>query len=123
MQLHSALDWQTISAKLRKDLAKLSYNPDLKTMLNNIEAMVKELSKEEVIARRTRRTYSTEKQVDKINKAISHLDKLILIAQIMNWLSGSLVGVLVVKSQPAQIAGFLSFRPYFWIYLFHGQLN
>ena len=84
MQLQTALDWQTISAKLRKDLAKLSYNPDLKTMLNNIEAMVKELSKEEVIARRTRRTYSTEKQVDKINKAINHLDKLILIAQIMN---------------------------------------
>jgi len=84
MQLKQALDWQTISSSMRKDLAKLSYNPDLKTMLKNIEDMVKELSKEEVIARQTRRTYHLSSHIDKINKAIHHLEQLILIAQVMN---------------------------------------
>ena len=84
MQLKNALDWQTIGSSLRKDLAKLSYNPDLKNLIKNIENMVKELSKEEVIARQTRRTYHLTTHIDNINKAIRQLEQLILIAQIMN---------------------------------------
>jgi len=84
MHLKQALDWQTIGTSLRKDLSKLDYNPDLKHMLKNVEDMVKELSKEEVIARQTRRTYHLESHLEKINKAINQLEKLILIAQIMN---------------------------------------
>jgi hypothetical protein len=84
MILQQALDWQTIGTSLRKDLTKVAFNPDLKNLLKNIEGMVKELSKEEVIARQTRRTYHLNSHVDKINKAINHLEKLILIAQIMN---------------------------------------
>lgn len=84
MQLKTALDWQTIGSSLRKDLAKLSYNPDLKNLLKNIENMVKELSKEEVVARQTRRTYHLNAHIENINKAIRQLEQLILIAQIMN---------------------------------------
>lgn len=84
MTLTQALDWQTIGTSLRKDLSKVAFNPDLKNLLNNIEGMVRELSKEEVIARQTRRNYHLGSHVDKINKAINHLEKLILIAQIMN---------------------------------------
>jgi archaellum component FlaC len=84
MELKVALDWQTISANLRKQLATMNYNPDLKQMLKNIESMVSELSRSEVIARQTKRTYHLESQIEKINKAINHLEKLILIAKVMD---------------------------------------
>jgi len=84
MELKVALDWQIISANLRKDLKNVSHNPDLKKMLQNIEDMVTELSRSEVIARQTKRTSMLTSQIEKINKSIGHLQKLILIAQIMN---------------------------------------
>jgi pterin-4a-carbinolamine dehydratase len=84
MTLKKALDWQTISAKLRKDLAQVSHNPDLKQVYKNIEVMVSELSKNEVIARQTKRDSMLASQVDRINKSISHLEKLILIAHVMD---------------------------------------
>lgn len=84
MELKQALDWQTISASLRKQLSTINYNPDLKQMLKNIELMVSELSKAEVVARQTRRSYHLENQIEKINKAINHLEKLILIAKFID---------------------------------------
>jgi pterin-4a-carbinolamine dehydratase len=84
MTLKKALDWQTISAKLRKDLAAVSHNPDLKQVYKNIEVMVSELSKNEVIARQTKRDSMLASQIDGINKSISHLEKLILIAHVMD---------------------------------------
>ena len=84
MTLKKALDWQTISAKLRKDLAAVSHNPDLKQVYKNIEVMVSELSKNEVIARQTKRDSMLASQVDNINKSINHLEKLILIAHVMD---------------------------------------
>lgn len=84
MELKIALDWQIISANLRKDLKNVSHNPDLKKMLQNIEDMVTELSRSEVIARQTKRTSMLTSQIEKINKSIGHLQKLILIAQIMD---------------------------------------
>jgi hypothetical protein len=84
MEIKKALDWQPISIQLRKQLRSLSYNPDLKKMVDNIENMVTELSRSEVIARQTRRTYHLEGQIEKINKSINHLEKLILIAQVMD---------------------------------------
>jgi hypothetical protein len=84
MEIKAALDWQKVGTNLRKQLSSVSYNPDLKQMFKNIEDMVSELSKSEVVARQTKRTYHLESQVQKINKAINHLEKLILIAQVMN---------------------------------------
>jgi hypothetical protein len=53
-------------------------------MLKNIDAMVTEISKLEVIYRRaTTRPALTEKLAD-TNKAITHLEKLILMAKLMN---------------------------------------
>jgi len=68
MEIKLALDWQTVSANLRKQLSTINYNPDLKQMLDNI----------------ARRTYHLESHREKINKAISHLEKLILIAKVMD---------------------------------------
>ena len=83
MQIQTALDWQEISAQIRRDLDRVGYNPDLKKMFNNIQLMVTELSKLEVNGRRIRSTDYTQSQVEKINKAIDHLEKLILMGLLM----------------------------------------
>ena len=83
MQIQTALDWQEVSAQIRRDLDRVGYNPDLKKMFNNIQLMVTELSKLEVNGRRLRATNYTQTQVEKINKAIDHLEKLILMGLLM----------------------------------------
>ena len=84
MEIKQATDWQTVSTKIRRELNDIKYNPDLYKMLKNIDAMVTEVSKLEVTHRRTTtRTVLTEKLAD-TNKAITHLEKLILMAKLMN---------------------------------------
>ena len=83
MQIQTALDWQEVSDRLKTDLHRIGYNPDLKKMYDNIQVMVTELSKLEVNGRRLRTTNFTQIHVDKINKAIDHLEKLILMGLLM----------------------------------------
>jgi len=83
MKIQTALDWQHVSDRLKTDLDRIGYNPDLKKMYNNIQLMVTELSKLEVNGRRIRSTTYTQDQVEKINKAIDHLEKLILMGLLM----------------------------------------
>lgn len=84
MEIKHSLDWQKVNSQLRKQLSQVNYNPDLHHMLKNIDHMVTELSKDEVVARQTRRTTMWNNQLEKINKSINHLEKLILIAQVMD---------------------------------------
>ena len=83
MKIQTALDWQQVSVQIRKDLNSIGYNPDLKKLFDNIQLMVTELSKLEVNGRRIRSTDYTQNQVEKINKAIDHLEKLILMGLLM----------------------------------------
>ena len=83
MELKNSLDWQDISTKIQFDLSSIGYNPDLQKMSNNISNMVTELSKLEVNGRRLHTTNFTQTHVDGINKAIDHLEKLILIGLLM----------------------------------------
>ncbi len=83
MQIQTALDWQEVSDKLKTDLHTIGYNPDLKKMYTNIQLMVTELSKLEVNGRRLRTTNFTQTHVNVINKAIDHLEKLILMGLLM----------------------------------------
>jgi hypothetical protein len=83
MKIENALDWQDVHSALRKQMNSIGYNPDLQKMLNNITNMVSELSKTEVEARRIRKFNLVDIQLDKINKAIDHLEKLLLMAQLM----------------------------------------
>ena len=83
MKIENSLDWQEVSAKLRTDLHSIGYNYDLQKMFNNLQLMVTELSKLEVDGRRIRSTTFTQSEVDKINKAIDHLEKLILMGLLM----------------------------------------
>jgi hypothetical protein len=83
MKIEKATDWQDILTKLRSQMLSIGYNPDLNKMLNNISSMVNELSKLEVDARRTRIEHYAKEKVNEINKSIDHLEKLLLIAQLM----------------------------------------
>ena len=83
MKIQHAIDFQNISDSLRRDLRSIGYNPDLNKMYLNIERMVRELSKLEVMARRSPKSHLTDEKVNEINKAIDHLEKLILTAKLM----------------------------------------
>jgi hypothetical protein len=83
MKIEKATDWQDVHTKLRSQMLSIGYNPDLQRMLNNITNMVSELSNLEVDARRTRIEHYSKEKVNEINKAIDHLEKLLLIAQLM----------------------------------------
>lgn len=83
MRIQQAIDFQSVSDHLRRDLRSLGYNPDLNKMFLNIESMVKDLSKLEVTARRNPKSKLTDGKLSEINKAIDHLEKLILTAKLM----------------------------------------
>lgn len=81
MKIKHAIDFQSLD--LKRELDSIGYNPDLKKMYNNITNMVTELSKLEVTARRINRDNYTNPLLEKINLAIDHLEKLILMAKLM----------------------------------------
>lgn len=83
MQIQTSLDWQAVHAEFRTQLGQLPFNPDLRRMLNNISNMVSELSSSEVETRRLNKPEYNKEKVDNINNAINHLEKLLLIAQLM----------------------------------------
>jgi hypothetical protein len=84
MKITHAVDWDKVSNDLLMQLNAINYNPDLRLMLKNINGMVTELSKLEVSARRLNKDTYTKDQVEKINQAIDHLEKLILMAKLMS---------------------------------------
>lgn len=83
MNIQTALEGREVCDQLKKDLAKLRYNPDLVKMLRNIENMVTEVSKLEVLCRRSHNRTILETPLLKLNQSIDHLQKLILVAQLM----------------------------------------
>ncbi len=83
LNIESSLDWLEVGGELTRQLNKLPYNPDLRKFIHNIDIMVTELSKYEVEARRINKPQYTKEKVDEINKAIDHLEKLILIARLV----------------------------------------
>jgi len=83
MKIELALDWNQVSIQLRTQMSTIGYNPDIQKMYRNIDKMITELSKLEVSFRRTQKYSIMEDKVLQINNAIDHLEKLILIAQLM----------------------------------------
>jgi len=83
MKIETSLDWNNVQSQLNDQLDSIGYTPDLEKMLKNISRMVDELSKIEVNARRIHNTNLTRDYLEKINKSIDHLEKLILIARLM----------------------------------------
>jgi hypothetical protein len=83
MKIETSLDWGEVGGELTRQLNKLPYNQDLRKVINNIDHMIVDLSKAEVEARRINKPQYTKEKVDAVNKAIDHLEKLILIATLV----------------------------------------
>ena len=78
MKIKQATDFHPVFVHLKSELNALNYNPDLNKMLKNIQ-----ISKLEVEARRKQKFTYTDIKANEINNAIDHLEKLILIAKLM----------------------------------------
>lgn len=83
MKIERAIDWNQISIELGTQMSSIGYNPDLQKMYKNINKMVDELSKLEVGMRRVQKFSMLDDKVADINKAINHLEKLLLMANLM----------------------------------------
>jgi hypothetical protein len=83
MKIERAIDWDQVSIELSKQMVGIGYNPDLVRMHLNIGKMVTELSKLEVNLRRTGKYNMLDDRVAEINNAINHLEKLVLMANLM----------------------------------------
>ncbi len=83
MKLTSAIEASQYCDSLRRELSLVRYNPDLHKMLKNIEGMITEISKKEVTCRRSKNFKLIEAPLKTLCDSIDHLEKLILIARLM----------------------------------------
>lgn len=83
MKIQVSTDWQEVHRQIRAEMNSIGYNSDLDRMIKNIDTMVSDLSKIEVVARRTHSTVLYREKLDAINEAIDRLEKLLLMAKIM----------------------------------------
>lgn len=80
----NSLEWSTRRAVLQQQISGMPYNKDLRVLLKNIDGMVVELSKLEVVARRTKNNSAINGQLDNINGAIETLEKWIMMAALLS---------------------------------------
>jgi len=78
----NAVEAQSIVAELNRRLKELHYNPDLKKMMKNLEHLVTELSKAEVVARTNRAPGLAQKPREELAKAITYADNMLLLAKL-----------------------------------------
>lgn len=83
MKITVSTDWQDVHRQIRAELKDIGYNSDFDKLIKNIDNMVSELSKIEVVARRTKNTVLYTEKLEAINYAIDRLFKLIIMAKLM----------------------------------------
>jgi hypothetical protein len=85
MKIQTSTDWQEIHRRIRIDLRQIGYNADFEKFVRNIDTMVSELSKIEVVSRRThgRGTVLHTEKLEEVNAAIDRIEKLILMAKLI----------------------------------------
>lgn len=77
------LECSRIADELYLKLRQVRYNADLHKMYKNIERMVEDISKAEVVCRQRKNYSAMEKHVEQFKEAVDRLEKLILIALLM----------------------------------------
>lgn len=82
MKITTASDWQSVEQELNQLIRTVNYNPDLVKMKRNLDSMVTELSRQEVVARRTKNPRYLRPQLDSINESINNIEKWILMLQL-----------------------------------------
>lgn len=78
----TAVEAQKLVDALFKRLKELHYNPDLKKMMKNLDHLVTELSKAEVVARTNRSPGIANRPKEELTKAIDYADKMLLLAKL-----------------------------------------
>lgn len=80
----TALEGRQKCEFLRGLLKNCRYNHDLYKLLKNIEFMCTELSKLETTCRHHTKRYQLEEPGKKLEQSLDHLEKLILVAKLMD---------------------------------------
>jgi len=70
--------------RVEHHLKQVSYNPDLHKIYKNLEEMLTNISKIEVDCRRTKKYHALEKPLQEFNESVDRLEKLILIAKLLD---------------------------------------
>ena len=78
----TAIEARKIVDDFHRQLKTLKYNPDLKKMATNLDQLVSDLSKAEVLARTNRAPSITDKPREELAEAIDRLDKYILMLRL-----------------------------------------
>lgn len=78
LEIRSWADWPEIEKELTSQIKGLNFNSDLNKMKRNLDAMVSELNRAEVEARRTNGHKYLAQQIAEINRSIDLLEKWIL---------------------------------------------
>jgi hypothetical protein len=79
-EFNNAVEAQKLVDALSKRLKELNYNSDLKKMIKNLDHLVTELSKAEVVARTNRAPGIAQKPKEELARAIDYADKMLLLA-------------------------------------------
>jgi hypothetical protein len=82
-KFNTAIEADKIVSELRDQMREINFNKDLRKYLRNVESLVTELSKAEVLVRRHSGSNYTPTAHQKLEDAINYLEKMILIAKIM----------------------------------------
>jgi len=78
----TAVEARKIVDDFHRQLKTLKYNPDLKKMANNLDQLVSDLSKAEVLARTNHSPRHTDKPKEDLANAIDYMDKMILMLRL-----------------------------------------
>lgn len=81
--IQQSLDYSEYRAKLLAQIKALPYSRELRQMLENIDGMVTNLSKAEVLARRNHKHISDLPELKKVNDAIEQLEKWLVMGSLL----------------------------------------
>jgi hypothetical protein len=78
----TAVEARKIVDDFHRQLKTLKYNSDLKKMATNLDQLVSDLSKAEVLARTNRNPKYADKSREDLANAIDYMDKMILMLRL-----------------------------------------
>lgn len=78
----TAVEARKIVDDFHRQLKTLKHNSDLKKMATNLDQLVSDLSKAEVLARTNRNSRYTDKSREALANAIDYMDKMILMLRL-----------------------------------------
>lgn len=82
--IQNSLEWEEKRSVLMQQILGLPYSKELRAILKNIDKLVTELSKAEVLTRRNNKNTSGLEEIKKVNDAIEFLEKWIVMGALIS---------------------------------------